>query len=391
MAMMVGAFCFLQACRSTPPSTTLLAIQWKTLPQTHQVVVEVQGLSQATLEQLRKANWEQARWQRLFAVFAGSQTAALDETLPPTSGAYSVETETLRFTPQFPMQPAVKYLAIFQPDQLPGAIPSADQAEANRLSSSFELPAADAAASTTVTHVYPSADLLPENLLKFYLHFSAPMSRGNIYEHIRLLDSTGKPVELPFLEIDEELWDPSMTRLTLFIDPGRIKRGVKPLEEIGPALEEGKSYRLVINSAWKDGAGNSLKEAYDKSFRVGPPDRETPNPEGWRLEPPRAESLAPMAVIFPESMDSAVTRRVIQVLDESGSLITGTVSLEDEERRWLFTPEKPWRRGAYRLGIQTTIEDLAGNNIGKPFDVDTLQGGQQRTAAGIVRLNFKIE
>ena len=32
-------------------------------------------------------------------------------------------------------------------------------------------------------------------------------------------------IELPFLEIDEELWDPAMMRLTLFIDPGRIKRG----------------------------------------------------------------------------------------------------------------------------------------------------------------------
>jgi hypothetical protein len=61
--------------------------------------------------------------------------------------------------------------------------------------------------TTVVSQVYPTAEVLPENLLKFYVHFSAPMSSGHIYDHIRLIgDSTGKEVELPFLEIDEELW-----------------------------------------------------------------------------------------------------------------------------------------------------------------------------------------
>ena len=36
------------------------------------------------------------------------------------------------------------------------------------------------------------------------------MSRGNIYDHIRLRGEDGKDVELPFLEIDEELWDTTM-------------------------------------------------------------------------------------------------------------------------------------------------------------------------------------
>ena len=81
--------------------------------------------------------------------------------------------------------------------------------------------------------------MLPENLLKFYVHFSAPMSRGNIYDYIRLLNADGKQVELPFLEIDEELWDDSLTRLTLFIDPGRIKRGVLPLEECWTSTRSG--------------------------------------------------------------------------------------------------------------------------------------------------------
>ena len=53
-------------------------------------------------------------------------------------------------------------------------------------------------APTVVTQVYPTADRLPENQLKFYLHFSAPMSRGDVYKHIKLLDDKGKPLDLPF-------------------------------------------------------------------------------------------------------------------------------------------------------------------------------------------------
>ena len=121
-----------------------------------------------------------------------------------------------------------------------------------------------------MSRVYPSADTLPENLLKFYVHFTGPMSRGNIYDHIRLRDESGREVELPFLEIDEELWDATTTRLTLIIDPGRIKRGVRPLEEIGPALEAGKSYTLAIGREWRDGAGNPLKEISRKCSKSRP-------------------------------------------------------------------------------------------------------------------------
>ena len=42
---------------------------------------------------------------------------------------------------------------------------------------------------TIVSQVYPTANSLPENLLKFYLHFSAPMSQGKVYSYIHLLNA----------------------------------------------------------------------------------------------------------------------------------------------------------------------------------------------------------
>jgi len=53
-------------------------------------------------------------------------------------------------------------------------------------------------ATTTVVRVFPSADKLPENHLRFYLHFSAPMNRGEAYAHLKLLDENGKEVARPF-------------------------------------------------------------------------------------------------------------------------------------------------------------------------------------------------
>src|SRR5438105_1654786 len=78
------------------------------------------------------------------------------------------------------------------------------------------------------------------------------MGRGAAYHHIRLLDATGRPVDAPFLELEEELWSNDGMRFTLLFDPGRIKRGLKPREELGPVLGAGKSYTLVIDGAWPD-------------------------------------------------------------------------------------------------------------------------------------------
>ena len=54
---------------------------------------------------------------------------------------------------------------------------------------------------TIVSDVYPTGDV-PENLLKLYLHFSAPMRRTGVYEHIHLTDKHGERIEAPFVEVD---------------------------------------------------------------------------------------------------------------------------------------------------------------------------------------------
>ena len=364
-----------------------LAVRW--IPDTldtNKVVVEVSGLSAGALQELRGANWTPKQWRSLLSVRVEHGDLFDDVGIPSMQGEYRVREGTLCFEPPFRLEPGVRYRAVLYPDALPGAHSSS----APPVSAAFQAPARPATPATVVDRVYPTGSLLPENLLKFYVHFSAPMSRGHIYDHVRLREAGGRYVELPFLELDEELWDPSMTRLTLIIDPGRIKRGVRPLEEIGPALQEGKSYVLEISRQWKDGGGVPLKENFQKAFKVGPPDRQSPDPAQWQIQAPKSKTRDALLVAFPKPMDHALARRMIRVTRQTGEPLEGATALEDEERRWLFTPASPWQRGDFRLVIQTTIEDLAGNNIGKAFEVDLVETTQRQLTNATVKLSFEV-
>lgn len=307
--------------------------------------------------------------QQLFPVTVEAANVLKAIGLPSILGTYTAASNYVEFRPQFPFEPRVSYRATFTPA---------------KLSSVLRLPEPVLKRTTVVSEIYPTASVLPQNLLKFYVHFSAPMSRGHIYDHIHLADVDGNPVELPFLEIDEELWNPEMTRLTLFLDPGRIKRGVRPLEEVGPALLPGRSYTLTIDTGWLDAAGASLKAPFQKTFRVSDPDREPPDPAVWIIAKPKAGTREPLTITFADPIDHALAFRMIAV-----NGVNGEKSLAEHELKWLFTPDNPWKTGQQEVLVQSTIEDLAGNNIGKPFEVD-LEEGVKVQPTRTISLPFEI-
>jgi hypothetical protein len=364
-----------------------ISLRWlDNAPAPDRAAVEVTGFSSAELEKLRPFAADPSRWPDVLAIRAESEGAPADAALPPMLGRYQLDAATLRFEPQFPLAPGVLYRAVFHPE-----VVRTGTSAGSPLVAIYQLPARLSSDSTVVSAVYPSADELPENLLKFYLHFSAPMSRGRVYQHIHLLDEAGKEVELPFLELDQELWDPAMTRLTLLLDPGRIKRGVRPLEEVGSSLQPGHRYTLVIDRAWPDAAGQALRADYRKTFAVSAAERTPPSPSDWRVTTPAAGSRAPLVVAFPRPIDHALALRLIRVAAPNGRDLDGAADTSDQERRWTFTPAAPWSAGAHALVIATTIEDLAGNNIGKAFDVDVFEDVQRTLTSEMVKLPFTVK
>jgi hypothetical protein len=310
-----------------------------------------------------------AGWASVFSVYAG----AAGGDVPPLLGTYTVESSELVFRPRFPLSPGLHVRAVFQPPDGP------------RVESAFDVPAASPLTSTTrVEHVYPSSGTLPANALKLYVYFSAPMQKGDSWKHLHLL-LDGVPVEYPFLELDQELWDRDQRRFTVLFDPGRIKRGLASLAEAGPALEEGHNYTLVIDRDWLDGRGTPLSSEFRKNFRAAPADRVPPDPKTWRVTPPHSGSVEPLVIYFPKPLDYALLQHELEVTG-----VGGKVSVERDETEWRFTPDSPWRAGSYAIVIRTTLEDLAGNHINRAFDVDTFDPITHTVATDTVTLPLRI-
>jgi hypothetical protein len=279
----------------------------------------------------------------------------------PMLGAYSVEGDAIVFRPRFPLAAGVSYRAVF-----PGGTYVVDAA-------------AKAPSTTRVEHIYPSASVLPANELKLYIYFSAPMSRGEAWKHIHLLydggADSGKSVPLAFLELDQELWDPANQRLTVLFDPGRIKRGLVPTNEIGSPIVEGRHYKLVIDRDWHDARGVPLADAFEKTFTGAPADRSLPDPRHWALTAPKAGPTEPLVGEFPKPMDYALLQRMIEIPG-----IPGSIKIDRDETRWNFTPDAAWKPGAYHLVADNLLEDISGNHLDRAFDVD-LQKNISQTQA----------
>ena len=126
----------------------------------------------------------------------------------------------------------------------------------------------------------------------------------------------------------------------------------------------------MIDPAWRDADGLPLAESFEKAFTVTAPDRESPDPAAWRIKVPAAGSRGPLELRFPEPLDHGLLTRVLRVRDAAGGHVAGTVEVTDSEKLWRFVPRQPWREGAYAIEVETILEDLAGNNLSKVFDVE---------------------
>jgi len=312
-------------------------------------------------------------WNSLFSVYAGAAD------LPPMLGTYRVEQGTLTFHPSFPIAPGVRYRAVFR---APGA------AAVEKI---FNGPPKETNSQARVVQIYPSGDVLPSNQLRLYIYFSSPMSRGVAAQYIHVLDENGKILQGPesvFLR-SQELWDFTFQRLTMTFDPGRIKRGLTSNQNIGPPIMEGKRYTLVIDREWPDARGVAMVEGFRKAFRGGPAQRMPPDPKQWRITAPNANTADALVVDFPNPLNYPLLQRMLLVSGPQGNVM-GMVAVASGETEWRFTPAGRWAAGNYRLIVNTGIEDLAGNHVGQPFDIDTFDRVTEHITSETVALPFRV-
>jgi len=309
-------------------------------------------------------------WPSLFAVYVDSASV-------PLLGSYAVDNRTLRFRTQYPLSPGVRYRAVFHQPGSPAVVEQ-----------TFNGPPRNTTPATRVERIYPTSDVLPSNQLRLYVYFSAPMSRGEAARRIHLVDKDAHELTAEFLP-GEELWDPNAQRLTLTFDPGRIKRGLTSNQSMGPPIREGQRYTLVVDREWPDARGVPLVEGYRRTFRGGPAVRIPPDPKQWTVTPPHPGSGDPLVVDFGRPMNYPLLQRMLQIVNSRGR-VEGTIAVDRQETQWRFTPQSPWIAGTHRLIVDTGLEDLAGNKIGQPFDIDVFDHVTEHITTTTVDVPFTV-
>ncbi|MCC6589657.1 MAG: hypothetical protein IT168_23375 [Bryobacterales bacterium] len=280
-------------------------------------------------------------------------------------GDYELDGGALVFRPKAPLAPEVTYRAVFS-------------LLSEKAAFSYTAPRPVIQPTTSVERIFPSASALPENQLKFYIQFSAPMSKGEARGRVHLIEEGSAEVRLP---LNEELWDRDSRRLTLMFAPNA---------EAALPLKAGKAYKLVVDKEWRDAQGLPLKQSFTKEFKAVEADRTPLDPKQWKVVPPAANSQATLVIDFPESLDAALLLRFIDVVDPAGKPVRGKVSLDNEEKRWIFSPDVAWQPGKYTLEVLSTLEDLAGNKIGRAADAERAGEAAQAPVGESVTIPFEI-
>ena len=310
-------------------------------------------------------------------VFVGQQEACC-EAKSPIAGRYSVTDSTVTFDPAFDFITGQRYTVLTRKsDNNNKATPELKE---------FILQSASEAIRPEVLMVYPSGSTLPENTLRFYIHFSTPMKPHLAEKFIRLVDAEGNSDTTAFMKFKQELWSVDRRRLTLLMDPGRIKRGVAQNLTQGPALLEGNTYSIVVDEGWPNASGKHESPRFEKAFSVTSPLRKLPDAKLWTVQSPEIKTLNPLVIKFDRPFDHQLAQGGIKVLDEDGNLIVGSVSIEDNEKTWRFQPENEWKGTSIQLVVDARLEDVAGNNF-----KDLLDHSVNTDVKSIIQIRFEVE
>ena len=290
----------------------------------------------------------------------------------PVLGDFRKEGNELIFEPVVPLTKGLRYELLLN----------------DTLLSEIEIPIGDSEAPTLLS-IYPSQDTLPENLLKMYFEFSEPMVEGSALSHLTLIRNDRDTISGTFLDLQPELWNAEGNVLTLWLDPGRIKRGLIPNEKLGLPLEMGGRYTLHLSKFWRSKNGVPLAKNYSKTFVVVERDDDFPDPATWKVLTPSFDEKGALEIKFPQPLDHFLMMECITIRTADDNEVAGKLEIGDEERDLRFVPNQPWTKGRYTLHIESRLEDLAGNNLNHPFDREV---GKKNVDTGqkIFRKEFEI-
>ena len=291
--------------------------------------------------------------EKLSVALKDAETSILGDFKPVHNG--------VKFVPVVPFRRNVSYVVYY----------------AKTTISQFSIPGRSNIGAPFITNIYPTTDTVPENLLKIHLEFSEPMSELHSSKYVSLLAENGDTLSNIFLKLDPELWNYDHTLLTLWLEPGRIKKSLLPNILDGIPIEEGKHYTLSISKKWKSAKGVSLQKAIHKQIYVSSRDESMPEAEHWILTTPGPSTKESLRISFLEVLDFTSLLGSFKILDRDEQEIIGTYHILPGEMGIEFIPEHAWNAGQYTIQVEGSVEDLAANNLNRLFDRDLKKDSTQ--------------
>ncbi|MFG6489250.1 hypothetical protein ACG04R_21380 [Roseateles sp. BYS78W] len=217
------------------------------------------------------------------------------------------------------------------------------------------LPSARAA----TVEIHPAGPTVPENLLRIELRFAQPQRLPFDIERVKLLDADGRQIEHALLDL--ALPSADGRRITVLMDPGRVKSGVGPNRDAGRALHAGETVRLQVDDP------TGVEAPAVKAWQVTTAASRPLDISGWQLNEPRVGSRDALVVDLRAPISSS-GEPLIAVVDATGRRVPGTTSLAEGDAVWRFTPARPWASGPHRLVAHADLEDPAGNRRCAAFE-----------------------
>lgn len=217
-----------------------------------------------------------------------------------------------------------------------------------------------------VVNIFPTSDTLPVNIIRFYVEFSKPMQEMGIYNHIHITNEKGNKLDKVFYEHGVEFWNADRTKVTLIIDPARVKQGLIAFNQLGRHFEENQTYHLVVDSLLLDFNNQSLKSSKKKTFVTSKEDFKTPDPKNWKIGNVKPSTSEPLIIIFDDKTDH-ISALESMIIIQNQEKINGRWKMINDTTVQ-FTPDKKWNSGVYTIKVHSSFEDLVANSIYEIFD-----------------------
>ena len=236
--------------------------------------------------------------------------------------------------------------------------------------------------------IHPTAAEVPRNLLRLYVWFSAPMSEGYAAGHVRLVDAAGDTLAGALLPTEHELWERDRRRLTVLLDPARIKRGLAAHRQAGYPLRSRRAVPAGGRRRVPRRARPPLRGARRAGYAVGRTSGAGSNPAPGSLPPRRRHPRAARGHLRPARSTTACSA-------------AACASPARTAGRWRAARARPgrtvvaadaappWAPGPHQLVVDPVLEDLAGNSVSRVFDRDLARPDDDPRLAQPVAVTFR--